>query len=33
MTGENNGWVDYFQFSSVNAAGDDSWGAIKSLFR
>jgi len=33
MTGEANGWIDYFQFSSVNATENESWSAIKSLFR
>jgi hypothetical protein len=33
VSGEINGWIDWFSFSSVNAAENDSWSAIKSLFR
>jgi hypothetical protein len=33
VSGENNGWIDWFSFSSVTAAENQSWGAIKNLFR
>jgi hypothetical protein len=33
VSGENNGWIDWFLFSSVSAVESESWGAIKSLFR
>jgi len=33
VSGETNGWIDYFLFSSVSATENNSWSAIKSLFR
>ncbi|MDD4857030.1 MAG: hypothetical protein PHD74_02880 [Candidatus Krumholzibacteria bacterium] len=32
VSGELNGWIDYFVFISRTAVEKDSWGAIKSLF-
>jgi hypothetical protein len=33
VSGENNAWIDYIQFSSVAAVEPETWGSIKNLFR
>jgi len=33
VAGDAGAWIDWFDFSSVSATENRSWGSIKSLFR
>jgi hypothetical protein len=33
VSGENDAWIDWIEFSSVSAVEHDTWGAIKGLYR
>jgi hypothetical protein len=33
VAGDGGAWIDFFQFTSYSAVENQSWGAIKNLFR